>query len=500
MRDLGRFVALGLLAATLAACGLPAGPITPTLGRPTPPLERFYQQRLQWSPCSGGECSTLRVPLDYRHPAGTTIGVAIFRSKATSPQTRIGSLIMNPGGPGASGIDFARSAGQFFPSGLRARFDMVGFDPRGVGQSAPIRCLSDAQLDTFTQAPATPADPQQQSQLVQLAQSFAQACHQRAGAELAHVSTADAARDMDVLRAALGDPKLTFYGASYGTFLGALYAEQFPGKVRALVLDSSLDPAMTADESDAQQATSFDELLRAFLNRCAGTGSCPLGGTAAAAGQRLDQLIAQVAQQPLPGSGPRVVGTGPLLSAIASAMYTPGYGFPKLQRALGAALGGDGSQLLAMADEQNQRDQNGHYTNLIDSNLAINCIDRPHDRRVQDIAAAAASAAARAPHFGAAEAWGELVCAYWPASAQITPHQIHARGSAPILVVAARHDPATPYQWGQSLSHELGNAVLLTFDASIHGSFARGVDCVDAPVTAYLTDLSLPANGSVCSP
>ena len=482
----------------MSACGG-----LPSLGqRPTPTapagLARFYTQHLSWHDCGGGQCATLRVPLDYRSPSGPTIGIAVFRSPATGSSPE-GSLVVNPGGPGASGVQFAEAIGRFLPSSLRRSFAVVGFDPRGVGGSDPIRCLDDAQMDAFTQGPAAPVDAAQQAQMVSQAQQLVAACRAHSPEQLAHVSTEDAARDMDVLRAALGESKLTYYGASYGTFLGALYAQLFPHRVRALVLDSAVDPALTSVQEDRQQAASFEQLLQLFLSWCTGRGGCPLGATTAAAGQQLDALMARVEHDPLPGSGPRVVGSGPFVTALASAMYSPGYGFPQLESALASALGGDGGPLLEMADEENGRDADSHYDNLIASNVAISCLDRPHPTSVAAIAAEAAADAAAAPHFGPSNAWSELPCAFWPAPAQITPHRIAAKGTPPLLVVAGREDPATPYRWGVDLTHELSNAELLTSDQPGHGAFLSGLSCVDGAVSDYLTSLRLPADGTTCS-
>ena len=498
MNDLRRaLLVTALCLLVFTACAPPSG--LPWAGQSTPPdLARFYQQTLHWQRCSGGACANLTVPLDYAHPDGATIEIAVFRAQATDPRHRIASLVVNPGGPGASGIDFARVAAQIFPESLRSRFDLVGFDPRGVGHSAPIRCLTDSQLDVYTQEPAVPADAGQEAQLVAAAQQLARACKQRNGNELAHVNTADAARDMDVLRAALGDSQLTYYGASYGTFMGALYAEQFPHQVRALVLDSALDPALGAARDDVQQAQSFERVLHQFFSWCAGQGDCPLGGTAATVQARFTQLLAQVQRHALSGAGTRVVGSGPMLSAVASAMYLPEAGFPRLEQALGRAIGGDGSLLLAMADDINGRDPSGRYSNLIDSNVAINCVDRPHPSGVQSYATQAQQDATAAPTFGAAEPWSELPCAFWPVPAQIQPHAIHADGAAPILVVASRFDPATPYSWGMTLSQELHSAVLLTFDGTVHAAFGRGSSCIDPAVVRYLVDRAPPSGGTVC--
>jgi uncharacterized membrane protein YoaK (UPF0700 family)/pimeloyl-ACP methyl ester carboxylesterase len=483
---------LALILVGAVAC-VPFAP----LGHASSPLARFYQQRLSWHACSGGECAHLQVPLDYGRPSGRTISVAVIRIPASDRRGRVGALVLNPGGPGASGIEYAREAARVFPASLRARFDLVGFDPRGVGESAPIDCVGDAQLDALTGEPAYPVNAEQQSQLVSRAQALARACGRRDGSLLDHVSSADVARDLDVLRAALGEPRLTYYGASYGTFLGVLYEERFPGRIRAMVLDSALDPALGSEQEDLQQAQSFDHLLGDFLAWCVARPDCALGNTEAAARDRLQALIQQVAQQPLPGRGGRLVGTGPLLTALAAAMYSPADGFPVLNVALRLGLAGNGALLLALADDLNGRGPDGHYSNLIEANYAVNCVDRPHPTSVQALAAEAERAPSVAPLFGAAIVWSDLPCVFWPASPELTPRPAPP-SRTPILVVATRDDPATPYQWGASLTRELKEARLLTFAGEGHVAFGRGDACVDAAVVAYLTAATLPAPGATC--
>lgn len=487
-----RFASLALILSVLVAACAPA-----PSGAPPSPLAAFYHQHLDWHACAGGQCATLRVPLDYSHPGGAVIGIAVFRAASTRPQDRIGSLVVNPGGPGASGIDFAREAASFFPAEVRQRFDIVGFDPRGVDRSDPIQCLSNHQLDVLTGSPAYPTDAAEQSQLVSLAKQLASSCQRRYGILLDHVSTLDVARDMDILRAALGESKLTYYGASYGTFLGTIYAEHFAKRIRAMVLDSALNPALSAAEDDLQQAESFEHLLDLFITWCTGQADCPLGSTPQAAMARLQALIQQVDRKPLPGLGDRGVGTGPLITALAGAMYAPESGFPVLEQALAQALAGDGSLLFEIADSYNGRNPNGQYSNLIVSNIAINCVDRPYARAVQAYAAKATQAEQMAPVFGAAIAWGDLPCAFWPARPELTPAPARDPGGPPVLIVDTENDPATPYQWGAALSHQLSQARLLTYDGEGHVAIGRDA-CVDEAIATYLTSLRLPPAAAVC--
>jgi pimeloyl-ACP methyl ester carboxylesterase len=455
-------------------------------------LRPFYRQHIRWSSCgSGFECGKLLVPIDYAKPGGATMRVAVIR-KPASGKSR-GSLIINPGGPGASGVDYARgSAGTF--TGVTPNFDLVSFDPRGVGASKPIRCESSAQLDAFVSVDPTPDTAAEHAAMVRSSRSFAEACFRRNGQYLEHVGTIDAARDMDVLRAALGDRKLTYYGASYGTYLGAKYAQLFPRRIRAMVLDGALDPRQPTTAENRVQAIGFETDLRDFLADCANAGSCPFPANDTEGG--LDRLAANVDAHPI-AVGSRHLGPGEFFEGLALGLYSTSY-WSTLRTALGNAQKGDGALLLAFSDALTDRHDDGSYSNLIESNLAINCIDRPAPREVSAYDASARAFARVAPHFGEPIAYGSLPCAFWKVPPVEQAHAVHANGAPPIVVIGTTRDPATPYVWAKALARQLSSGVLVTFDSDGHTAYEHGNGCIVSAVNGYLNRLVVPRDGLRC--
>ncbi|HET7530841.1 MAG TPA: alpha/beta hydrolase [Mycobacteriales bacterium] len=457
-------------------------------------LRRFYSQKLDWQGCGDGfDCSSLLVPVDYAHPAGATMHVAVIRRKASGD--RRGSLIINPGGPGASGVDYERGSAETF-AGVTSHLDLVSFDPRGVGRSRPIRCVSSSRLDAFIHVDPTPDDAQEHASLVASSRRFADACFAGNHDYLEHVGTLDAARDMDVLRAALGDRKLTYYGASYGTYMGAKYAQLFPRRIRAMVLDGALDPSQPTIAENRVQAIGFETDLRDFLASCADSGHCPLGSTPESAEQGLDELAARIDREPL-SVGSRSLGPGEFFEGLALGLYSPSY-WGGLQAALGQAKDGSGGYLLQFSDALTERHDDGSYSNLVESNLAINCIDRPSPRDVATFDAAARSFAKFSPHFGAAIAYGSLPCAFWRVPAVEQAHAVSAPGAPPIVVIGTTRDPATPYVWAKALARQLSSGVLVTYDGDGHTAYQRGNACISNAVNRYLTDRVVPRNGLRC--
>ncbi|HVW82074.1 MAG TPA: alpha/beta hydrolase [Mycobacteriales bacterium] len=457
-------------------------------------LARFYDQRLSWHGCADGlRCSRLLVPLDYRRPAGRTLHIAVIEEKSSgSPQ---GSLVVNPGGPGASGVQFVETAGDLFKP-LMAHLNLVSFDPRGVGASDPIRCLTSHQLDAFINLDPDPKTAAQRDEVIRQSRRFADACYAKNGDYLAHVGTIDEARDMDVLRAALGDAKLTYYGASYGTYLGAKYAQLFPTRIRAMVLDGALNPAESSTASNLVQAKGFEADLDDFLAYCVSAGKCPFGSSDSAAMSWLNALIAQITAHPLISDG-RTVGAGELFEGLAEGLYSTSY-WPQLINALSAAKAGNGAGVLVFADAITERNSNGTYSNLIESNLAIDCIDRPWPRSVKTYEADADRFGKVAPHFGAAIEYGSLPCAFWKVPPVEQAHPVHAVGAPPILVIGTTRDPATPFVWAQALARQLSSGVLLTHDGDGHTAYIDKDSCVDAVVAKYVLDLQPPKPGTVC--
>lgn len=473
-------------------------------------LERFYTQKLVWSSCAQiFECSSLTVPLDYADPAGRTIQLAVIRAAATDRAHRIGSLITNPGGPGGSGVDFVKRSypahsGQpsHFGPQLRADFDIVGFDPRGVGQSAPINCLSDTQLDHYLGQDPTPDTPAEVDAVVAEDKTFAAGCQARSRVQLPYVGTPNAARDMDILRAALGDQKMYYLGASYGTYLGATYIELFPARVARAVLDGPLPPSLTSRQLGLGQARGFQAELTRFIADCVTHPDCPLGTDSNAAEKRLADFFASTDTHPLPTGSGRMLDEALAKTGVLVTMYGSPRTWPLLRKVLAMAMAGDGHGLLELSDLYYQRDpKTGHYSNESEANAAINCLDHPDPvQSVTDVRAELPAYQQASPLIGASFAWSDLTCAVWPVPAESQPHPVHYAGAPPILVVGTIHDPATPYPDAQLMARQLGAAVLLTYNGDGHTAYGRGSRCIDGAVDAYLVQATVPAPGTVCQP
>jgi pimeloyl-ACP methyl ester carboxylesterase len=465
-------------------------------------LAGYYTQRLHWTPCDNGfQCARLLVPFDYSRPAWKRFSLPVIKLPAAGRTRRIGSLVVNPGGPGESGVQYAQAARSAVAPAVLDRFDVVGFDPRGVGGSQPaVHCMSGAQLDRYFTTDDTPDTPAQLARVVSQSKLFARECGQHASSLLPYIGSRNAARDLDVLRAALGDRKLTYLGKSYGTYLGAWYAQLFPRHVRALVLDGALDPDATSTDINITQGEGFELALRSFTANCMRLTGCPLGqgGDVSAGIARLQGLLNRATRTPLAndlGDG-RPANGSLLLEGVVAALYTKAY-WPVLTRALRSAFGGDGTLLIELADSLLQRSPNGSYTNLADSNLAINCLDRPWPHALSTWRSIASQAAKAAPQFGASIVWGSLACAYWPVKSDPLP-KITAAGAPPILVVGTTRDPATPYRWAQALARELKSGVLLGWNGDGHTAYRMGSSCVDAIVNTYLISGGVPRSGTVC--
>jgi pimeloyl-ACP methyl ester carboxylesterase len=454
---------------------------------------------LAWAACngvngpSGYQCSTLQVPLDYANPAGRKIGIALDRKPATG--AKIGSLLMNPGGPGASGVDGLDYLASLLGPTVLAHFDILSFDPRGVGRSAPVRCETGPQLDQFVHLNPAPTTQAGFDQLLAGARAFDQGCQARSGALLPYMGTVNAARDMDQIRAAVGDAKLNYMGFSYGTFLGATYADLFPSRIRVMVLDGALDPAQDPIAANIQQAAGFDKELNAFFAFCANNVICswqPAGGQKAA----YEALMAKIAATPLPGIGNRTLGPGEAFFGVAETLYDQST-WPGLAEGLAAADQGNGSLLLQYSDEYTQRSTNGAYTNSLEANNAISCVDQPWPRDPAALQQAAVTARQQAPEFGVADLYGALTCTAWPAPPTSQPHVITAAGSPPIVVVGSTGDPATPYSAAQALARELQHGVLLTRVGDGHTGYRSSI-CIRQHVDSYLVNATAPPAGISC--
>jgi len=461
-------------------------------------LTRFYSQKIKWTACSGTlQCGSLIVPIDYGNPTGATISLALIRHRSTD-RNRVGSVVLNPGGPGGSGVNFAKQAWSKYSSLFDDRFDVVSFDPRGVGESDPVRCASAALEDSFVSIDTNPESESDVEKLARLNAQFANGCKQKSGALLPHVGTVDTARDLDVLRAALGDAKLTYVGESYGTFLGQLYAQLFPHKVRALVLDGVVDPAATDVTEGIGQAAGFETALRAFVGYCVRQNPCAAGTSSSDAEGKLDNWLDGLATKPLTGSGGRRLTRALALDGVAAGLYSP-QSWPYLNAALRAAMHDSPSMLLSLADLLIGRDADGSYSNELEANVAINCADRGSvSTSIRDAAQAAIKGESAGPTFGQFLGWGNSVCIDWPVPVELAPGPIRAPGAPPILLVATTRDPATPMAWAKAVAANLESGVLVTWDGDGHTAVLRS-PCVDHIVSAYVVSLTVPASGTACA-
>jgi pimeloyl-ACP methyl ester carboxylesterase len=475
-------------------------PAPSTTVAPAAALSVYYAQRPAWRGCgSGFQCASILVPLDYARPAAGTISLNLIKLPATDPAHRVGSLLINPGGPGASGIAFARDAVQSFTPRVRAAYDIVGFDPRGIGSSSPLVCLTNRQQDAFIAANQNPTTPGQELALLALVQGFARSCQQHSARILPFMSTADQARDMDVIRAVVGDTKLHYYGASYGTFLGATYAELFPSRVGRLVLDGAIDPTLSAEALTAGQLRGFEVALSAFLQDCFHQSSCPVGPSETDARNQIGRLVQQSASHPLSSSSGRSVTQSLVILGLLSPLYNKQYGWPDLRDALSGALNGDGTGLLQLADLYSDRNSDGTYaSNQNEAIYAVSCLDRPDHSTLAQLRADAVALAKVSPLFGPYFAWGNIPCTVWPIQPKVSLAPIRAVGAAPILVVGTTRDPATPYQWAVNLAKQLASGRLLSRNGDGHTAYTTGDGCIDSAVDAYLVDGTLPPVGKLC--
>lgn len=476
--------------------------VTPLVPEPAadPAFATFYSQRVSWTPCETTfECTKVTVPIDWAAPTGPTLQLALMRLRATDPGRRIGSLLINPGGPGASGIDLVRQATDVIQADVRARYDIVGFDPRGVGASDPIRCLSAARLDKFLTTENAPDNPAELSALQAIDAEFGAGCLARSGALLAHVGTQQAARDMDVLRAAVGDNKLNYLGFSYGTYLGSFYAGMFPQRVGRLVLDGALDPSLDTVALTEVQAAGFQDAFDRFADHCAASTQCSIGDNREQITDGVLELFDKLHAAPLRTARGRLLTEADAVTGLAYAMYLPELWDSEVS-ALADAYAGRGDILLGLADQLLARNTDGTFKdNSNEANYAVNCLDHPGDDTPADAMATLPALKAASVVFGVHFAFSSLPCANMPTQTPSpVPGPISASGALPILVVGTTHDPATPYAWARALAGQLASGVLLSRDGDGHTAYGRGNTCVDNAVDKFLLTGNPPKNGTKC--
>lgn len=451
-------------------------------------VDGYYDQVLEWSECNSGfECASFSVPTDYANPGSGAMKIEAIRKLATG--TAKGSLILNPGGPGGSGIEYTTYVEYVVSETLRENFDIVGFDPRGVGQSSPVECLTDEQTEEYIALDGSPDNQEEIDQSVAMSELFGQSCAANSPETYAFVDTVSAARDIDILRALLGDEKLNWLGKSYGTFLGATYADLFPDKVGRMLLDGAIDPTLTNEQLSYGQALGFELALTRFVEDCATKSDCPLSASGPAGVTEISDLLAALDASPVTLDDGRVFTQAMGTLGVVGSLYDKQYGWPELRNNLELALGGDYSGLASSVDFYTGRDADGSYKdNSNDAIAAVNCLDRPDRASVEQTVALASEWKLTAPNFGEYLAWSNISCSYWQTEATGVPKEISAEGAPTILVVGTVNDPATPYQWSQALASQLASGVLLTLDGDGHTAYYQGSDCIDEIVdNFYLT-------------
>lgn len=473
----------------------PATTVVPGSSEPSSASPPAPPAPLEWEPCEEEvECTQMEVPLDHDDPSGPTITLGMVRRRASDPDVRVGSLLVNPGGPGGSAAQMVRYA--HLPDELMSRFDIVGVDPRGVGISTPLTC--NTHLQALYDADPTIDEPADRDHLLETSMDLIEECDEEHGHLLPHLGSRAVARDLDLVRAALGDEKLTYLGYSYGTVIGQVYAQLHPDRVRAMVLDGAVPLDQTGIEGATGQAAGFSRAMDAFVDHCDDRG-CGLGGPA---GEVVDEVVAAAERTPIPSKeADRPATPGVINLALARALYHESY-WPRLAEALGDALDGEGDGLVRLADSYLNRRPDGSYEQGFETYFAVNCLDWVWPDDPDELLAEGAALGVEYPLFGEALINDYVRCPLWPvASDPLDPldaHEDELASLPPALVISTTGDPATPYQSGVDVAAGLPGGVLITNEGEGHTVYGNGKRCIDDPVTAYLVDLEVPATEMRC--
>lgn len=483
---------------TPAAMAAPGDASTTAYGQP--PVWGTCTDWVDASRIPTAQCGTVSVPTDWRdptNPQGVQVELAVIRIPASGQ--KIGTLMVNPGGPGASAVDtVAGMGGALAETELGRRFDLVGFDPRGVGHSTPqLRCRTDAEFDAYRREPMADYSPAGVAHIEDLYRQLAQQCLDRMGAPfLANVGTASTARDMDVVRAALGETQINYLGYSYGTELGSAYADLFGARIRTMVLDGAIDPSVDPVTKSIRQMAGFQKAFDAYAMDCAKAADCPLGTDPAQFVARYHQLVDPLVAQPAATTDPRGLSYQDAGTGTGNALYSERYWLYLTSGLLGLQRGTDPGDLLLLADDYQHRDENGHYKNLQDAFTAIRCVDAPYptdpavwaeaDRQIRQVA----------PFMSYGQFTGYAprdICAMWPVPATSAPRQASNPGPGKVVVVSTTGDPATPYQSGVELARQMG-ASLISFRGTQHTVVFNGNACVDTTVLRFFLTQVPPGN------
>lgn len=494
----------------LAGCSAPVA--APAGGGPQPrpdastseELLPFYSQKLSWKSCGDAKtfCSFLEVPQDWNKPAGDRFKIAVIYRQAGSAKPK-GSLLFNPGGPGTSGVSWVRNSGeQIGTSYLRDNFNLVSFDPRGVGESEPkVKCLTAEQNDEmFYGASSAPVGSAQDvADTRAKMKKFVAACVKNTGPGLQFIDTISTARDMDIIRAAFGENKINYLGYSYGTYLGTVYAQLFPKRVGHMVLDGAVDPTVDEETQDLDQLKGFDQALKDFLTECLDNQDCPFSGSLTKAQARVTKLLDDIEKKPLNTDSGRKLTIWAALTGIVMPLYSQDW-WPSLAEGFSEALKGDGTTLLSLADTYNDRNEDGTYaSNTIESNIAISCVDFRAPSDAASMAAANKKLVAASPMLGKYWQFGALSCAQWPYPVAKKPDTFKAIGAEKILVIGTTGDPATPYGQAVSLAKDvLANAQLITLNGEGHTAYGLESACVNKVVDNYFIKNVVPTEDPDC--
>jgi pimeloyl-ACP methyl ester carboxylesterase len=489
-------------ALTVVSCASPEAtpPTAPSSTTITPAsLADFYSQDVDWRNCGNADCTTFEVPLNYNDPDGPRVTLSMTR--VTAKGESIGSLFVNPGGPGGSAVDYAKAADFITTAAVREVFDLVGVDPRGVGLSEPIDCLTDEQTDIFMAGDASPDTELEESRLILDSSMVGESCAAKENPLLGHMSTVEVAKDMDIARALVGDPVMNLIGKSYGTAIGTTYMNLFPDRVGRIVLDGVLPTYLDQLAITRGQAEEFEIMLRYFVEDCLGQSDCPLTGNIDQGVQQVRNFLIGLDAQPLIGSGDRELTEGLGSYAILMHLYFPETDFAQLRPALKSAMNDrDPQKLLEILDRRINRTPDGRYTdNSTDAFYAVSCLDLPVNQSVDQIREFVDTLEVSAPTFGRALGWGVITCKDWPFQIGFTKPELVVP-TQPIMIVVTEFDPATPAVWGRELGERLVNVEVVEWQGGYnHTGYNEGNDCVTQRVDSYLIEGAIsPGVTTVC--
>ncbi|MFZ9694125.1 MAG: alpha/beta hydrolase [Candidatus Nanopelagicales bacterium] len=483
----------------LTACSNQSGSVIPPPSLPDT-LESFYSQDLTWKECRGiFECADVQVPLDYNDFSKGTITLSVMKKPAEGSSR--GAIFTNPGGPGGSGIQYLESYSYAFSRILQKNFDLVSWDPRGVNESSPVDCLTDSELDFYGASEPTPDNPAEIEAFKNLTLEFSYGCLENSPEILSHISTTETVKDLDILRELLAQPKLNYIGKSYGTLIGAHYAEMFPNRVGKFVLDGAVDPSLTTRELALGQAVGFDDALSRFAKYCFDLeSSCELGNSERVIIKNIMDFLNRLDQEPLKTNDPNRPLTESLgWVSVYGPLYAPSFGWDWLISGLEEAYQGDGTNLLEIADWISSRNSNGTYSdNSTEAYWSITCLDNGPTTELPNTFEK--DFISKSPYFGRALAWSEAGCLNWPVIGEKLSKSITASGAPPILVIGTTHDPATPDSWARSLAEQLSVGIYVNFNGDGHTAYMSGSKCINTLVDEFILNDVIPEVGTSCEP